>query len=77
VEKAAHHRLESRKNTGVQILESPGLDNNPGQNGVRWMYSKVLIMVVCALAMAIVVHSLVYLSIDAASLSAEMRPSIK
>ena len=35
------------------------------------MYSKVLILVVCAL-MAIVVHSLVYLSIDAASLSAEM-----
>jgi hypothetical protein len=36
------------------------------------MYSKVLILVVCALAMAIVVHSLVYVSIDAASLSAEM-----
>jgi hypothetical protein len=32
------------------------------------MYSKVLILVVCALAMAIVVHSFVYLSIDAASL---------
>ena len=36
------------------------------------MYPKVLILVVCALTMAIVVHSLVYLSIDAASLSAEM-----
>jgi hypothetical protein len=36
------------------------------------MHSKVLILVVCALAMAIVVHSLVYVSIDAASLSAEM-----
>jgi hypothetical protein len=34
------------------------------------MYSKVLILVVCALAMAIIVHSLVYL--DSASLSAEM-----
>jgi len=36
------------------------------------MFPKVLILVVCALAMAIVVHSLVYLSIDAASLSAEV-----
>ena len=36
------------------------------------MYSKLLMMVVCALAMAIVIHSLVYLSIDAANLSAEM-----
>lgn len=36
------------------------------------MYSKLLIVVVCALAMAIVMHLLVYLSIDAASLFAEM-----
>jgi hypothetical protein len=36
------------------------------------MHSKVLILVVCALAVAIVMHSLVYVSIDAASLSAEM-----
>jgi hypothetical protein len=36
------------------------------------MYSKVLLIVACALAMAIAVHSLVYVSIDAASLSAEM-----
>jgi hypothetical protein len=36
------------------------------------MQSKVLILVVCALAVAIVMHSLVYVSIDAASLSAEM-----
>jgi hypothetical protein len=36
------------------------------------MRSKVLILVVCALAVAIVMHSLVYVSIDAASLSAEM-----
>jgi hypothetical protein len=41
------------------------------------MYSKVLILVVCALAVVIVVHSIVYLSIDAGSLSAELRPSIK
>jgi len=42
------------------------------QNGDLEMHSKVLVLVVCALAMAIVVHSLVYVSIDAASLSAEM-----
>jgi hypothetical protein len=36
------------------------------------MYSKVLILVVCALVMATVVHSLVYVSIDAASLSADV-----
>jgi hypothetical protein len=33
---------------------------------------KLLILIACALAMAIVLHSLVYLSIDAASLSAEV-----
>jgi hypothetical protein len=33
---------------------------------------KVLIIVVCALAAAVVVHATVYLSIDPASLSAEM-----
>jgi hypothetical protein len=36
--------------------------------------SKVLVLVVCVLALAIVVHSLVYLSIDPVSLSAEMPP---
>jgi hypothetical protein len=34
--------------------------------------SKVLIVIICALVMAIAVHSIVYLGIDAASLSAEM-----
>ena len=34
--------------------------------------SKVLVVIVCALAVAAVMHSIVYLSIDAASLSAEM-----
>jgi hypothetical protein len=33
---------------------------------------KLLLFIACALAMAIVLHSLVYLSIDAASLSAEV-----
>jgi hypothetical protein len=32
---------------------------------------KVIIAVICALAVAIAIHSSVYLSIDAASLSAE------
>jgi hypothetical protein len=36
------------------------------------MYSKVLILAACVLATVIVVHSLVYISIDTASLSAEM-----
>jgi hypothetical protein len=35
---------------------------------------KILLLVVWALATAIAVHSTVYLSIDAASLSAEMPP---
>jgi hypothetical protein len=34
--------------------------------------TKVLIVIVCALAIATVMHSLIYLSIDAGSLSAEM-----
>jgi hypothetical protein len=34
--------------------------------------SKVLIVIICALVMAIGIHSIVYLGIDAASLSAEM-----
>jgi hypothetical protein len=66
-----------RKNTGVLILESPLLANNPDKTGIYRMYalnSKVLVLVVCALAVAIVMHSLVYLSIDPASLSAEMPP---
>ena len=33
---------------------------------------KVALVVVCALVAAVVIHSTVYLSIDAASLSAEM-----
>jgi hypothetical protein len=36
--------------------------------------SKVLLLIVCAIAMAIVIHASVYFSIDAASLSAEMPP---
>ena len=35
---------------------------------------KVVIAIVCALAAAVVIHSSVYLSIDAASYSAEMPP---
>jgi hypothetical protein len=33
---------------------------------------KVVIFIICALAVAVAIHSTVYLSIDAASLSAEM-----
>jgi hypothetical protein len=33
---------------------------------------KVVMTIVCALAAAVVIHSIVYFSIDAASLSAEM-----
>jgi hypothetical protein len=49
----------------------------PTKRGIYAMYAlnwKVLVLVVCALAMATVMHSLVYLSIDSASLSAEMPP---
>jgi hypothetical protein len=35
---------------------------------------KVVTVIACALAMAIVIHLAVYLGIDAASLSAEMPP---
>jgi hypothetical protein len=39
---------------------------------MRTFGSKVVIVVVCALGGAVVIHSLVYLSIDAGSLSAQM-----
>ena len=57
------------------IFESPFSGNNPGETGIYRMESlksKVLIAVLCALAAAIVLYSSVYLSIDAASLSAQM-----
>jgi hypothetical protein len=38
---------------------------------------KVVIVVACALAAAFVIHSTVCLSIDVASLSAEMPPSVR
>jgi hypothetical protein len=59
----------------VCIFESPFSDNNPDQTGICRMHalnSKVLIIVVCGLAAVLVVASSVYLSIDAASFSAEM-----
>jgi hypothetical protein len=39
---------------------------------MQTLNSKVLVLIACALVMAIIIHSIVYLSIDAASLSAEM-----
>ena len=47
------------------------------ERGTYRMYalkSKVLLLIICVLAMAMVMHASVYLSIDVASLSAEMRP---
>jgi hypothetical protein len=57
-------------------LESPLLAGSATKGTYR-MYAlnlKVVLVVVCALAAAVVIHSTVYLSIDAASLSAEMPP---
>jgi hypothetical protein len=39
---------------------------------MRAFSSKVVMVVICALVGAVVIHSLVYLSIDAGSLSAQM-----
>jgi hypothetical protein len=39
---------------------------------MRALSLKLVIVVICALVGAVVIHSLVYLSIDAGSLSAEM-----
>jgi hypothetical protein len=61
----------------VDILESPRLGNSPDYRGIYRMYTlngKILLLIVCALTTAIAVHSTVYLSIDAGSLSAEMPP---
>ena len=56
-------------------MELPRLGTSPAGRGIYKMYAlngKLLLFIACALAMAIVLHSLVYLSIDAASLSAEV-----
>jgi hypothetical protein len=58
----------------VRILESPFSGNNPTETGIFKMYAisqKVVTVVACVLAMAIVMHLVVYLGIDAGSLSAE------
>src|ERR1700738_4142834 len=47
------------------------------RTGTYRMYAlkpKVLLLIICALAVALVIHASVYLSIDVASLSAEMPP---
>ena len=47
------------------------------ERGTYRMYAlkpKVLVLIICALAVATVMHASVYLSIDVASLSAEMPP---
>src|SRR6202043_276330 len=47
------------------------------RTGTYRMYAlkpKVLLLIICALAVATVMHASVYLSIDVASLSAEMPP---
>jgi hypothetical protein len=53
----------------------PSCDTTPGKTETFRMSalkSKVLLLIACALAMAIVIHASVYFSVDAASLSAEM-----
>ena len=47
------------------------------ERGTYRMYAlkpKVLVLIICALAVATVMHASVYLSVDVASLSAEMPP---
>ena len=59
----------------MHFLLLPFSDTTPDKTGIYRMYalkSKVLIVIICALVMAIGIHSIVYLGIDAASLSAEM-----
>jgi hypothetical protein len=59
----------------VHFLLLPFCGTTPDKTGIYSMYalnSKVLIVIICAFVMAIAVHSIVYLGIDAASLSAEM-----
>ena len=62
-----------RKTTGC--ISSPFLASSPDRTGSYKMYalnSKVLLGVVCALAVAVVLMTVVSLSIDPGSLSAEM-----
>jgi hypothetical protein len=56
------------------ILESPLLADSLTKGSYRMNACnlKVVIFIIGALAVAVVIHSTVYLSIDAASLSAEM-----
>ena len=57
------------------IFVLPSCDTTPGKTETYRMSalkSKVLLLIACALAMAIVIHASVYFSVDAASLSAEM-----
>ena len=59
----------------VHIFLLPFCDTTANGTGSHKMYalnSKVMMLIFVALATTIVVHSSVYLSIDAASLSAEM-----
>jgi hypothetical protein len=66
---------EASHSERVRIFESPFSRNNPVKTGIYRMYainSKVLMVVLCALATGLVVVSSVYLSIDASSFSAEI-----
>jgi hypothetical protein len=59
----------------VRFLVLPFCDTTATKTGSHKMYalkSKVLLLIICAIAAAAVIHSNVHLSIDAASLSAEM-----
>jgi hypothetical protein len=59
----------------AHFLVLPFCDNTPVKTGIYRMHalnSKVLMFIICVLVMAIVIHSNVYLSINPASLSAEM-----
>jgi hypothetical protein len=61
----------------MYIFVLPFCDTTPAKRGPYRMYalkSKVLLLIVCALVMAIAIHASVYFSVDAASLSAEMPP---
>jgi hypothetical protein len=59
----------------VYFTKTPLLINSPVLKGTSRMDAlslKVLVVVISALVGAVVIHSLVYLSIDAGSLSAQM-----
>jgi hypothetical protein len=67
-------RINEATLRALYISVLPSYDATPGKTGTYRMHalkSKVLLLIACALAMAIVILASVYFSVDAASLSAE------